>query len=96
MKILQDVPVTAVLLEYKTEGMDAEAIACHVKLRFPGIPIIVLSAYACTPERILSLVDEYVKRNELSEKLIPAIERAARRSRNRRDADKPAPRANAV
>jgi two-component SAPR family response regulator len=73
--------VAAVLLEYKTEGMDADAVACQVKLRFPSIPIILLSAYACTPERILWLVDEYVMRSELSERLIPAIERATRRSR---------------
>ena len=88
MKMLQEAPVAAVLLEYKTEGLDAEAVACHVKLHFPSLPIILLSAYACTPERILSLVDEYVTRSEVSEKLIPAIERATRRSQNRRDAAK--------
>jgi len=81
MKMLQDAPVAAVLLEYKTEGIDAEAIASHVKLHFPSIPIILVSAYACTPERILWLVDEYVMRSELSERLISAIERAIRRSR---------------
>ncbi|MGC1646085.1 MAG: response regulator [Candidatus Sulfotelmatobacter sp.] len=81
MKMLQDAPVAAVLLEYKTEGIDAEAIASHVKLHFPSIPIILVSAYACTPERILCLVDEYVMRSELSERLISAIERAIRRSR---------------
>lgn len=80
MKTLQDAPVAAVLLEYKTEGMDAEAIAGHIKLRFPSVPIILLSAYACTPERLLWLVDEHLMRSELSERLIPAIERATRRS----------------
>jgi len=80
MKMLEDTPVAAVLLEYKTEGMDAEAMACHVKLHFPSIPIILLSAYSCMPERILWLVDEYVMRSELSERLTPAIERATGRS----------------
>ncbi|HET6177354.1 MAG TPA: response regulator [Candidatus Sulfotelmatobacter sp.] len=79
MKVLQDTPVAAVLLEYKTEGMDAEAVAYHVKLRFPSIPIILLSGYHCMPERILWLVDEYVMRSELSEGLLPAIERATGR-----------------
>ena len=79
MKMLQDAPVAAVLLEFKTEGMDAEAVAHHV-LRFPSLPIILLSAYTCTPERILRLVDECVMRSELSERLIPAIERATWRS----------------
>jgi hypothetical protein len=45
MKMLEDMQVAAVLLEYKTEGMDAEAVACHVKRRFPGTPIILLSPY---------------------------------------------------
>ena len=80
MKMLEDTSVAAVLLEYKTEGIDAEAVACHIKQRFPSIPIILLSAYACTPERVLWLVDEHVMRSELSERLIPAIERATRRS----------------
>lgn len=75
MKMLQDTPVAAALLEYKSEGMDAEAVASRVKLHFPGMPIILVSAYSGTPERILWLVDEYVTRSELSERLIPAIER---------------------
>ena len=80
MKMLEEASVAAVLLEYKTEGIDAEAVACHIKQRFPSIPIILLSAYACTPERVLWLVDEHVMRSKLSERLIPAIERATRRS----------------
>jgi len=95
MKMLQDTPVAAVLLEYKTEGMDAEAVAYHVKLHFPSIPIILLSAYTCTPERILWLVDEYVMRSELSERLIPAIERATARSQTD-EIRKPASRTNAA
>lgn len=82
LKMLENTPVAAVLLEYKTEGMDAEAVAYHVKLRFPSVPIILLSAYACTPERILWLVDEYVMRSELSEGLISAIKRATQRFQN--------------
>jgi len=96
MKMLQDAPVAAVLLEYKTEGIDAEAVACHVKRRFPSIPIILLSAYARTPQRILWLVDEYVMRSELSERLIPAIERATRGGPRTDEIRKPASRANAA
>jgi CheY-like chemotaxis protein len=49
MKLLEDAPVAAVLLEYKQEGMHAEAVACHIKRRFPALPIILLSAddFAC-------------------------------------------------
>ncbi|MGA3209846.1 MAG: response regulator [Terriglobales bacterium] len=78
MKILEEAPVAAVLLEYKTEGLDPEAIACHVKQRFPRLPIILVSAYSDTPERILWLVDEYVLRSELPDGLVRAVERTAR------------------
>jgi len=77
LKMLEETPVAAVLLEYKLEGMDAEAIACHIKKRFPSLPIILLSAFSDMPERILWLVDEYVLKSELSERLVPIIERAA-------------------
>lgn len=75
MKTLDEMTVTAVLLEYKQEGMDAEAIAWHIKQRFPNQPIILLSAYSDMPERILWLVDEYVMKSELPERLVSIIER---------------------
>ena len=76
MKMLEESPVAAVLLEYKPEGIDAEAVACHIKQRFPNLPIVLLSAYSEMPERILWLVDEYVMKSELSEQLLPIVERA--------------------
>jgi len=37
----------------KQEGMDAEAVACHIKQQFPNLPIILLSAYCEMRERVL-------------------------------------------
>ena len=76
IRTLEETSVAAGLLEYKPEGMDAEAIACHIKQRFPNLPIILLSAYFEMPERILWLVDEFVMKSELAELLVPIIERA--------------------
>jgi DNA-binding NarL/FixJ family response regulator len=75
MKMLEESSVAAVLLEYKHEGIDSEAIACHIKQRFPNLPIILLSAFFEMPERILWLVDDYVMKSELPERLVPIIER---------------------
>jgi len=75
LKMLEEEPVAAVLLEYKVEGMDAEALACHIKQRFPKLPIILLSAYSQMPQRILWLVDEYVMKSELPDRLLPIIKR---------------------
>jgi two-component system response regulator GlrR len=80
MKLLEDAPVAAVLLEYKQEGIDAEAVAWHIKQRFPNLPIILLSAYSEMPDWILWLVDEYVMKSELPERLVPIIERAHSRA----------------
>ena len=78
MKILEESSVAAALLEYKLEGMDTEAVAvaCHIKQRFPNLPIILVSVYSEVPERILWLVDEYVMKSELPERLVPIIKRA--------------------
>lgn len=56
IKVLEEVSVAAVLLEYKLEGMDAEALAWQVKRRFPSLPIILVSGHSEMPERILWLV----------------------------------------
>jgi CheY-like chemotaxis protein len=81
LKMLEEASVMAVLLEYKQEGMDAEAIACHIRQRFPNLPIILLSAYSEMPERILWLVDEYVMKSELPERLLPIIARVFQRGK---------------
>ena len=78
MKMLEETPFDAVLLEYKPEGMDAEAVACHIKQRFPDLPIILLSAFSEMPEQILWLVDEYVMKSEAQEGLVRTIERVLR------------------
>jgi CheY-like chemotaxis protein len=78
IKMLEGRSVDAVLVEYKQEGMDAEAIAYQIKQRFPNLPIILLSAYVDMPERVLWFVDEYVMKSELPEGLMRAIERVTR------------------
>ena len=74
--MLRQSPVAAVLLEYKLEGMDSEAVACHIKQCFPKLPIILISAYSEIPERTLWLVDDYVMKSELPEGVIRVLQRA--------------------
>jgi CheY-like chemotaxis protein len=69
IKTLEETSVAAVLLEYKQEGLDAEALACHIKQRVPGLPIILLSAYSDMPDRILWLVDDHVMKSEMADRL---------------------------
>jgi len=76
IKVLEKTSVGAVLLEYKQEGLDAEAVAFHIKQRFPKLPIILPSAYSEMPERILWLVDDFVMKSELAEWLVRIVKRA--------------------
>ncbi len=76
--VLENTAIDAVLMEYKSEGMDSEAVAFHIRQRFPRQPIILFSAYSDVPERVLWLFDEYVMRSEPIERLAQIIERVAR------------------
>jgi CheY-like chemotaxis protein len=73
--ILENQAVAAVVLEYKSEGMDAEAVAWLIKRRFPHEPVVLLSAYPDVPQRILWLVDEYVMRSDALEGLLQVLAR---------------------
>ncbi|MGA2949683.1 MAG: hypothetical protein ABSD86_20270, partial [Candidatus Sulfotelmatobacter sp.] len=95
-KMLEETSVAAVLLEYKLDGMDAEAVACHIKQRFPNLPIILLSAYSELPERILWLVDEYVMKSELPEGLVRIIERVTQSQRLALRSNEPGQRSRAA
>ncbi len=79
--ILEQLAVAAVLVEYKREGIDAEAVAYQIKQRFPNQPVILLSAHSGVPERVLWLVDEYVMKGEPVERLAEAVERVTRHRR---------------
>ncbi len=79
MKILRQIPIDAVLIEYQREGMDAEAMAFHIKWLFPKVPIVLLSAFAQMPERILWLVDEYVMKSVKPDELVRTIGRLTRK-----------------
>lgn len=73
IKALATIPVATVLLEYKLEGMDAQAVAYQIKQRFPNVPIVLLSAYSEMPASLLWLVDEYVMKSEPIERLPEVI-----------------------
>ena len=78
IKTLQATSIDAVLLEYTHQGIDAEAIACQIRRRFPNIPIVLLSAHFEMPEPILWLVDAYVMKSEPPEELVRVIEKVTR------------------
>jgi len=78
LKLLAENPVAVILLEYRLEGLDAEAVALYVKQRYPAVPVILLSAFSQMPERVLWLVDEFVVKSATTDELVNVIERITR------------------
>ena len=78
LAVLEKMAIDAVLMDYKPEGMDSEAVAFHIKHRFPQQPVILLSASSEMPQRILWLVDEYVMRGEPPERIVQVIDKLTR------------------
>jgi response regulator RpfG family c-di-GMP phosphodiesterase len=61
IKMLEEESVAAVLLEYKQEGVDAEAIACHIKKRI----LWLVDDYVMKselPEQLLTIIERVHKR----------------------------------
>jgi len=81
LTLLEALPVDVVLLEYKSEGMDAEAVAFEIKSHFPSQPIVLLSAFAELPDRTLWLVDDYLMNSQLD--LLPESIARVTRPENR-------------
>ncbi len=64
--------LAAVVLDYRMDGMDGEAIAKVLKARLPQLPIVMLSGYD-VPDRVKNLVDAFVAKAQPVEILLDAI-----------------------
>jgi len=76
LQILEQQAVDAVILDYRMEGMDGEAVAQAIKKKNPRLPIVLLTGFPReVPERLLAQVNAYVVKGEASARLLEAIER---------------------
>jgi CheY-like chemotaxis protein len=65
--------IDLVLLDYAMPGMAGDRVAEELKLRYPQIPIVVVSGFVELPERTLSIVDGYVRKGQDPEVVMGAI-----------------------
>jgi CheY-like chemotaxis protein len=77
LRILEQVPIDAVLLDYRRE-VDAEAIALLIRQSYPTLPIVLLSAHSEMSEEFLWCFDDYVLRGATTEELVLTILRLTR------------------
>ena len=74
VEIAEQTPLSLVVLDYRMDGMDGEAIAKVLKSRRPETPIIMLSSYDM-PSHVLELVDASISKGESPEVLIKTVSR---------------------
>ena len=68
--------IDAVVLDYSMPTMDGEQVACILRQEHPALKIILLTGFNDIPERLLWLVDAYVRKGDSASLLLSAIEEA--------------------
>lgn len=64
-----------VLLDHAMPGMNGGEVAREIRLHWPQLPIMLLSAYVTLPEEDVRLVDAYVTKGESTEVLLETVGR---------------------
>ncbi|SEG04206.1 Response regulator receiver domain-containing protein [Bryocella elongata] len=64
LKVFEDNPVEAVVLDYAMPGMHGGEVAAMMRQIKPEVPILLLSAYLGLPPEITQLVNVYMTKGE--------------------------------
>ena len=75
LQIFDEHLVDAVILDYSMPGMDGAQVAAEMRLRRPGTPILLLSAYVTLPDEVLRLVDLSLTKGDGAPVLLETLER---------------------
>ncbi len=72
--------INLVLLDYAMPGMNGDEVAEKLKFQYPKMPVVVVSAIAKLPERLLSVIDGYVQKGQDPDVLLRAVSRFVKSS----------------
>ncbi len=76
LKITDNEPIDAVILDYKMPGIDGEEVAKRLRARHPHIPILLLSGFhGLIPDSLFSMVDGFLQKGSPAAQLISEVER---------------------
>jgi CheY-like chemotaxis protein len=64
LRVFQENPIEAVVLDYAMPGMDGGEVAAQMRSMKPEIPIVLLSAYLGLPPEITQFVNIYMTKGE--------------------------------
>lgn len=74
LKLFENEPVEAVVLDYSMPGMHGGEVAGRMRQIKPRIPILLLSAYIGLPTEVTCLVDLYMTKGEGAPVLLQKLE----------------------
>jgi CheY-like chemotaxis protein len=67
--------IDLVLLDYMMPGMRGDEVAQTLKVQHPNLPVVVVSAIAQLPSRLLTVIDGYVQKGQEPDVLLGAVSR---------------------
>jgi|SRR6185437_285547 CheY-like chemotaxis protein len=73
LQLFASQPFDLVLLDHSMPGMNGGQVAEEIRLRSPGTPIVLLSAYVTLPEEHIAMVDAYITKGESTDLLLTTI-----------------------
>jgi CheY-like chemotaxis protein len=79
--------IDLVLLDYMMPGMNGDDVAYKLKEKYPQLPVVLVSAIAQLPERLVKNIDGYVQKGQDPEVLISAVARFLRPRDDNRKAE---------
>jgi CheY-like chemotaxis protein len=65
--------IDLVLLDYMMPGMDGDEVAHKLKGQYPQLPVVVVSAVAQLPPRLLTVIDGYVQKGQDPDVLLGTV-----------------------
>jgi len=74
LRIFENEPIEAVVLDYSMPGMHGGEVASRMKQVKPNIPILLLSAYLGLPADVTKLVNLYMTKGEGAPVLLQKLE----------------------
>jgi len=74
LKLFENEPIEAVVLDYSMPGMHGGEVACRMRQIKPRVPILLLSAYIGLPTEVTCVVDLYMTKGEGAPVLLQKLE----------------------
>jgi CheY-like chemotaxis protein len=79
MDLLRSEPIDLVILDFYMPDMDGGEVAAEMKQSYPGVPILMLSAYYWLPPETLGLADAFITKGNSPAELFDKMQELLRR-----------------